>query len=388
MNNVKNFVSGLAFLAGFALAVLLTVALYKGTFHSTTAITVKTDRAGLTMAPGAVVKLRGIEIGKVTGVKTAPGGARVSIKVDNSETKWIDKDASARIVPPTAFGAKYIEITSSQPSSATRIQAGDEITSKGVTVEINSAFSHLSEVLAAAQPDKVNNAVTALSSALDGQGNNLGDLVSTTNSYLDTFNESLPVLQQGLDESTSVARTYADLAPDLVTLLGNTSTTAKTLTERQKQLGILSSSLDSFSTNGEDFVSENSDAVTRLLTTLSPATSVLKEYSPIFPCFLSGLARADELAQAAVGGTNPGVSTYTRLQPTDSPYKRTQQLPTAAADLGPDCYGLPKISPADALKPNPDFGTGIKPSTDSTTAPDQSLLDTFFGTLSGLVTTP
>ncbi len=340
------------------------------------------------MAPGAVVKLRGIEIGKVTGVKSSGEGARVSIKINDSETKWIGKDASARIVPPTAFGAKYIEITSAQPSEATRIQAGDEITSKGVTVEINSAFSHLSEVLAAAQPDKVNNAITALSSALDGQGNNLGELVTRTNGYLDTFNDSLPVLQQGLDESTDVARTYADLAPNLVDLLGNTSTTARTLTDKQKQLDILSSSLDSFSTNGESFVNENADATTRLLTTLVRPTKVVKGYSPIFPCFLSGLARADELAQVVIGGTNPGVSTYTRLQPTDSPYKRTQQLPSAAADRGPDCYGLPSISAADAAKPNPDFGTGIKPAAGGSTAPSQSLLDTFFGTLSGLVTKP
>lgn len=386
MTGIKNFGAGVTFIAGFVLICLLTVALYQGRFNSTIPITVNSDRAGLTMAPNAVVKVRGIEVGKVTAVHPAPGGARISIKVDTSEVKWIGKNATARIVPPTAFGAKYVEITSDRPTNDQRIQARDAISVKGVTVEINSAFSHLAEVLAAAHPDKVNNAVTALSTALDGQGATLGQLVTRVDSYLTTFNRSLPDLERGLNDSTKVAKTYADLSPNLIALLDNTTTTSTTLTERQSQIDTLSRRLDAFSKNGQSFVDENATPLERLLKILQPTTTMLKRYSPVLPCFLRGVTNADLLAQAAVGGIHPGISTYTKLQPTDPPYARTQQLPKVAADRGPDCFGLPIISAADAAKPNPDFGTGLRPASGPTSPTGLPLADTLFGTLAGLVT--
>ena len=59
-------------------------------------------------------------------------------------------------------------------------------------------------------------------------------------------------------------------------------------------------------------------------------------------------ATFDKLAEAAVGGTRPGVTTITRLIPGRDPYTYEENLPLQGDDRGPVCYGLPYIDANEA----------------------------------------
>lgn len=386
MTTSRNFAAGIGFIVAFLLTVALTYGLYAGSFRSTVRVTVESDRAGLTMSKGAVVKLRGVEVGRVASVTAAPSGAKIDIEIDKADVDWVSQNSTAQIIPPTAFGAKYVQLTSGSEKGDDSIVAGSTIAASDVTVEVNEAFTNLAGVLEAAEPDKVNNTITALSQTLDQRGDKIGNLISTLQTYLSGLNQTIPELDQDLVEATDTASTYEAVAPDLVDLAGNLTTTTTTLTDRQADVDKFSRRLSVFSNNGETFVKANDDQVSTLLATLDPVTRILQRYSSVLPCTLEGTVINGKLAEEAVGGRRPGISSYTRVRPADEPYKLPTNSITLGSDRGPDCFGLPNINQADVDRPNPDFGTGSNPHiNDSNKTPTDELSTTFFGLLSGLV---
>src|SRR5687767_7447922 len=61
----RQVVYGLVFIALVGLVIAGTIAQYRGAFENNVVVTVEADRAGLTLAKGAPIKLRGVEIGSV-----------------------------------------------------------------------------------------------------------------------------------------------------------------------------------------------------------------------------------------------------------------------------------------------------------------------------------
>jgi phospholipid/cholesterol/gamma-HCH transport system substrate-binding protein len=114
----------------------------------------------------------------------------------------------------------------------------------------------------------------------------------------------------------------------------------------------------------------------------------LERYSPELPCVVLGLASVNKLAEAAVGGTNPGVTTITRLIPGRDPYTYGENLPQLGEDRGPVCFGLPHVTPVEAAQPPPEMRTGANPYVGPQPTPDQAAIDTLIGLFEGGVNRP
>lgn len=381
----RHLLYGIAFLGVMGLLLAGTIALYRGTFTPTVDVVVAADRAGLTMDQGAPVKLRGVEVGKVTGVRTVANGTELDVKLYRSHLDRIPAEVTAQIVPPTAFGNKYVQLTASGGRSDAAIEAGALIRADYVNVEVNDAFANLTRVLRAARPSEVNNALTALSTAVDQRGERIGSLLTQVDDYLTSLNRSLPTLSTDLRRADEVLGIYDAAVPDLLTTAKNASQTSTTLVRRQRALRSLSVSLHAFSERADNVVNVNDEPLARLLDLLDPVTAILAKYSPELPCVIKGVVRTNKLAEAAVGGTNPGVTTFTGIQPGDAPYTAPRNLPITGETRGPGCFGLPVVSPEAAATPNPVMDTGANPYAGPQRSGVEAARDTFFGLLSGMV---
>jgi len=375
---------GVAFLAMLGLVVALVVALYNRSFASTTKLVVRSSRAGLTMDAGAAVKLRGVQVGRVTGVSSVAGGADVDLAIDSQYMNRIPSDVSAQLVPPTAFGAKYVQLSAPVGPVVSPIAAGTVIGADHVTVEVNDAFSHLMDVLKAANPLELNNALSALADGLDGRGTQIGQLISQIDTYLDDFNPALPKLANDLPKLAQVLRTYSGITPDLLSVARNVTTTSNTLIQQQASLDAFLVGLTNVSGKADTLLQRNGRPLANLLNYLDPVTQVLARYAPVLPCTLSGLVIDNKYAEQAIGGVFPGINTYTILRPSDYPYTDAKNLPIAGADNGPDCHGMPNLTPAAAAAKYPNYNTGATPPNDDPPAADR-LKTTLFGLLAGLV---
>ncbi|GAA3518761.1 MCE family protein [Nocardioides daeguensis] len=379
----RQVVYGFVFLALMVTLVAGTIAKYRGAFEDTVEVTVEADRAGLTLASGAPIKLRGVEIGTVGDVATDGKQVTITLEIDSDKVERVPADVTAQIVPPTAFGAKYVQLTPVGDGSGERIQAGAVIPADKVTVEVDEAFENLTQVLDAARPAEVNAALTAVAGAVDERGRLIGDLISQTDIYLRSFNPSLRTLSADLRVADDVADVYDIARPDLVASLVQTGTVSQTLVRQQASLRAFEESLTGFSVEADTLLRNSEQGLVTSLDLLSPVTKVLERYSPELPCVLLGLASANKLAEDAVGGTHPGITTITRVIPPRDPYTYGENLPIVGDDRGPRCYGLPYVDAQEAEQQVPDFQTGANPYTGPQPTPDQAVLDTLLGLIKG-----
>jgi phospholipid/cholesterol/gamma-HCH transport system substrate-binding protein len=376
---------GLAFILLLAAVIAAAVLQYRGAFRSTIPVTVQADRAGLTMDTGAPVKFRGVEVGKVRSIEARDGHVEIGLAIDKDSVAEVPSGLTAQLVPPTAFGARYVQLTASGDSSSKRIAEGERIAADHVTVEVDEAFTHLTEVLDAARPSDVNNALTAVAGAVDQRGQRIGGLIDQSDRYLNQLRPSLDALAVDVRRGDDVVAGYDKAMPDLLKTFANLTRTSDTLVAQQAQLHKTTRELSDFSIQTRELVRASASGLQSTVDLLAPVTSLLARYAPELPCLVGGLASANRLAENAVGGTNPGVTTITRIQPGAQPYRYPDNVPVVGDRRGPGCFGLPWVDASEARQPSPRFISGANPHAGPGTTPQQDVATTLFGALAGLV---
>jgi virulence factor Mce-like protein len=374
---------GVAFLALIGVVIAATIAQYRGAFEHNVVVTVEAERAGLTLAKDAPIKLRGVEIGHVGSVDADGDTVRIELKIDSDVVQRVPADVTAQIVPPTAFGAKYVQLTAPRGGTSDPIEAGAVIPATRVTVEVDEAFENLTRVLDAARPAQVNAALTAAAGALDQRGELIGDLISQTNRYLMSLNPALPTLSADLRSTDDVLDVYEAARPDLISTLAQTGTISDTLVRQQASLQAIERSLTGFSNAADTLLRSSEHGIVTSLRLLEPVTQTLARYSPELPCVVLGLVAVNRPLEAAIGGTNPGLTTISRVVPSRDPYTYPDNLPLIGDNRGPACYGLPYVTPAEAAAPPPAMRTGANPYVGPQPTPSQAVLDTLLGQLAG-----
>lgn len=380
----RQLIYGVLFLGLIVMLVVGTVAKYRGVFERNVSVTVEADRAGLTLAKGAPVKLHGVEIGHVGGVVLDGSVVNIELDIDENIVDRVPADVTAQIVPPTAFGAKYVQLTAPRSGGSPSIQAGAVIPATRVTVEVDQAFENLSRVLDAAQPASVNAALTAVAGAVDQRGQLIGALISQTDQYLRMLNPALPTLAADVTSAREALNVYQRARPALMSTLARTGTISDAVVRQQASLRALEQSLTSFSGQADVLLRSSKRGILTTLSLLRPVTQTLARYSPEFPCVVLGLAAVNGPLEAAIGGTNPGLTNHTRIVPGRAPYRYPENLPLVGDNRGPVCYGLPDVTAAEATSPPPFMHTGANPYAGRQPTPSRSQLDEL---LAGLLPT-
>ena len=389
MGELKRLTHGVVYLAIISATAILAVALNRGAFEQNTSIEVVADRAGLTLASGARVKLRGVDVGRVASIEPSSTGARIEVDLFEDQARLVPAGVTARIVPPTAFGAKYIELvpatgrTDHQP-----IAAGARVRATAVTTEFNDTFENLTRLMQAARPEKVNRALTASATLLDQKGERLGRLVSGLERYLNALNPALPALAKDLRATGPVLDVYDRSADDLIATLDNLSTTTTTVRTRSSFLADLLASTSEVSGRAGRFMDTNQPGIERVVTVYDPVTTALARYAPELQCLLGGIVNLNSFMEQAAGGRRPGLYTYTRFRPPTTHWIYPRNLPVLREDRGPRCYGLPVVDQSEAARPMPQFDIGANPDPETGRPTSRDPGTTFFGRLSSLVGAP
>ena len=360
---MRDSLIGLAGIAAFVGLVVLACAQYAQVFVRSVPITVQSERAGLLLDPGAPVKLNGVIVGRVTAVRTEGNGATIGIGLDPATVADIPSDVFARIVPPTLFGAKYVDLVVGPAPSVQPIAAGAVIDRSRVSVEINATFEHTVQTLDAAPAVKLNAALSAVAGTVDGHGAQLGHVLVDLNTYLRQFNPSLPALTGDLPPAAATSNLLADAAPDLVHALDNAGALSDTLVDQRDALAATLRDTTDFADYTTEFLRRNADGLDRSLHLFAPVTALLARYSPAVPCVLGGLTHNAAVLRPIIGGSTWGGTARNAhvlftLDTGREAYHYPTDLPTVAETSGPSCYGLPVVH---RTVPYQRFDTGVPP---------------------------
>lgn len=145
--------TGVAAMGVTAALVVGAVVLFRGGATATAPVTVLSSRVGLIMNPDAKVKLHGAQVGKVAAIEDLPdGSAAIHLAMNPGYLQLIPANTGVQIVSSTVFGAKYVDLVPPAEPSAQPLHAGQVLDASHVTVEINTVFEHLVDVLSRCNP--------------------------------------------------------------------------------------------------------------------------------------------------------------------------------------------------------------------------------------------
>lgn len=336
------FVAGVGYLVVMALLIAFSIAIYQKVFTPVTMVTVKADRAGLQLAKFGDVRMHGVLVGQVRSISQDGHQAVIRLGLQPSAARAIPGNVSVEILPTTLFGQKYVQLVDPQRPSGQPLRDGAVIPSSRVTtsVELETVLAELFPLLRAVRPADLNTTLHAIATALSGRGEQLGETMSELDRYLAAFNVHLPTLRTDLTRLADVARTYAIAAPDLVDLLRNATTTARTVTAKAKQLGGFFTDLTAMSGTAHDVLAVNGAGIVEESRLAAPLMGLLDTYSPEYPCLLKGLdrytARLNEIFR------NERVSQTMILSGTQrQAYTKYDRPAYGDVGHGPWCLGLP-----------------------------------------------
>lgn len=331
---------GLVTVVAIGAIVAVAVSLFQGDFTRSAPVTVLSPRAGLVMNPDAKVEFHGVQVGRVASIEALPDGqAALHLAMDPALLHVIPANVLVDITSSTVFGAKFVEMLPPAEPSAQSLHAGETFESKHVTVETNTVFEQLTSVLSKIEPAKLNETLGALTSALNGRGHEIGQMISDLDALLAKLEPSRGSLAHDLAVAPTVLNSYADAAPDLVRAADNTVRVSQTIVEEQHNLDALLISTIGLADIGNQVLADNGRRLKDVVTLLLPTTDLLSQYHQALTCAISGLSYWWK--QGA--NKDPGITLLSGLDFGAERYRYPGDLPRVAAKGGPQCTDLPAI---------------------------------------------
>ena len=339
--------AGLTTAVAIGSAIVLTIAMFRGDFTRTAPVTVISDRAGLVMNPDAKVKMRGVQIGSVTSIDyRSDGTAALNLAIYRDEMRNVPDNVLVDIASTTVFGAKSVQFKPPSHPSAGSLRPGQELVGRRVTVETNTIFQQLTQILRELEPTKVNAILGALSRAFSGRGEELGQTVSDLNHFLTEFEPNLPDLSRDLELLPPVLDAYADAAPDLMATARNVTVISRTVVDRQVELDAFLVSAIGLAGTGTDVIGANSESLKGLVHLLVPTTDMLNRNHELLSCTVNGLVPLTKNPPLP----EPGVYTLAGIKPGIERYRYPSNLPKVNATGSPQLcqmLGLPELEPGE-----------------------------------------
>jgi len=336
---IEHRVFGVAFLVLLLFFGWLTHAIFAKQFTDFVEVELLSAKSGLQLPAGADVKIRGVIVGEVRNRDVTATGAKLTLGLFPDQLDTIPSNVSARLLPKTLFGEKYVALQVPEHPAPTAIGRGDVIEQSKVAIEVDRVLNDIYPLLRAVQPAEINYTLTAIATALEGRGEDIGTNLSVLNDYLERTNPQIPALVEDLRLLSEVSDVYRSVMPDLARLLRNSATTGNTFVEKEQKIQALFNDVASFSSTSKDFLEQNGDNIIRLGELGQKQLSVFAKYSPEYPCLLRGIVGAAPL-QAE---TFRGYTLHIVLEPLPRqprPYTAKDD-PRYGDTRGPDCLQLP-----------------------------------------------
>lgn len=353
-------VLGIGFIVTMLLFVWLTYAFFNKKFEDSRPVTLTAGNTGMQLPSNADVKIKGMIVGRVDAQEPTDDGVLLRLAMEPESMELIPADVTARLIPKTLFGEKYVDLLPPEggPTGET-LQAGDNIDEAEVPIEVETLLNNLYPLLEAVQPAELSYTLTAISDALEGRGEEVGETIVTLSDYLEEFNPDVPMLVDDLIKFGEVADGYADAMPDLGRLLGNLTVTGDTIIAKEAQLQSFYVEGTKMSNTFNTFLDKNGDNIITLSREGQPFLQTVADYSGTIPCVTRGINDLiPDLATAFREGMlhinlevlPPSNNPTGYSQGTDeTPILPPREAFGSAGD--PDCFDLPQ----NAGDPGPQF---------------------------------
>jgi phospholipid/cholesterol/gamma-HCH transport system substrate-binding protein len=331
---------GTGFAVVLAALLGLSVLVYRKAFTDVDTVTLHTDHTGMQLSEGADVKLRGVVVGEVRSIRADGQKAILELALDPVQRKLVPADVTARLLPKTLFGERYVALQSTT-------SAGGSITDGALieqdrtsaAIELERVLDNALPLLQAIKPDKLAAVLGALAYGLEGRGERLGRDLENLDTFLTALNERMPVIAEDVRRLVEVLEVYDAAAPDLIAVLRDATVTMTTIAQQRAQLADFLSHTTGLAVQGRDFLDRYDDRLIQVGRVSRPVLELLAAYAPEYPCLLRGLVGLQPRAEQVFASGRMHIT----LEATKDggKYEAGRDEPVYGAHNGPSCRGLP-----------------------------------------------
>ncbi|WFR73820.1 MCE family protein [Prescottella defluvii] len=346
-SKLRRRILGVAFFLVLALFVGGTIATYNKTFKPVVKVDLVTDTVGNALPRNADVKVRGLIVGEVRDASTSNGKVTSVMAIEPDKAELIPSNATARLLPKTLFGERYVDLVIPENASPNPIAAGGTIyqDKSGNAVELGKMLDGLLPLLQAIPPESLASTLGALSQALDGRGEQIGVTLDQLDTIFAGVNTRMPDLKAGLQSFATFAQTYSEAAPQLIDALDDLRTTNATIVQERSSIDALMASVTSTGSSTADLLTTNRDSLISIAADSREALEILARFSGTFGCTFKNFADVMRRSGAITGeGSDlPGARATIELVNPRGRYLPNQDEPRLIDTRGPRCYDPPPL---------------------------------------------
>lgn len=176
-------------------------------------VTADFDRAGQQVQLGTDVRVRGVNVGKVSRIELVDRRARLTLQIEGDHE--IASDVEAVVSLKTFLGSKYIDLQFDPSSSSPPLEDGDVIAATHVGPELEDALDDGTKVLDAIDAEDLATVISELSVAARGHGEDISRGLQANAELSDVFAETREDQMTALEDFDEVFGELAPRADDL-----------------------------------------------------------------------------------------------------------------------------------------------------------------------------
>jgi phospholipid/cholesterol/gamma-HCH transport system substrate-binding protein len=295
--------------------------------------------AGGSLGGGADVKVRGVIIGKVDGIRRGPdGGVRVKIAVRDGRLDQVPGNVVARILPATVFGTSYVDLVTQGAPSHEPLRAGAVIPADRTqgTLELQQALDDIDSLVKALGPADLASAIGSVAQALDGRGSMLGDTIDLADDYLARLNPKMPQVREDIRKLAANLELVAEVAPDLLAATDDALATARTVVAEKAAIATVILGATALTTQANAFLRAQQSGLIRFIQNSALLLDVVhaNRAAGISGAIATNTMLAAKLATVVHGGFVDTVTTFLLDVP---PYYTAADCPRIGAARGDNC---------------------------------------------------
>src|SRR5699024_7502158 len=316
---------------------------------------------------GSDVKLHGVPVGEVKNVQPSKSGATLTLALDPKVSDEIATNVTARLLPKTLFGERYVSLITPDAVAGRGLSAGDVIyqDTSNEAIELEDVFDELLPMLQSIQPDKLAAMLGEMSTMLRGKGTEIGDAMDVWDKYLDELNPHVPQMTNDFERLADVADSYNEALPDLLSALEAMTTTSKTMVDREGDLRSVYANVITSANTSRGWVAGNKQTIEVLSASSRQALEAVRPYAKQFPCLLEATRKFIPQMDKNLGkGTGePGIHVTLNIVESRGKYLAGRDNVTYSSGEKPRC---PYVTGGAGTKPAPAAAdAGAQPKTQS-----------------------
>jgi phospholipid/cholesterol/gamma-HCH transport system substrate-binding protein len=159
---------------------------------------------------GAEVAYRGVKVGQVSDMKLTRDGVEVVLSIDDDDNK-IPADTLALVANKSAVGEQYVDLEP-RTDKGPYLEDDSSIATADTQVPISTTeiLTSVDRFVNSVPQDTLRTVVSELGAGFEGRGEDLGQIIDTSNSFIQAANQNFAVTTALIRDSNTVLRTQSE----------------------------------------------------------------------------------------------------------------------------------------------------------------------------------